>query len=45
MLIKKELEFSNHQRNMEVLMTEIYKRKNGIALTIMNSLFELAHVV
>ena len=31
--------FSIHQRNLQVLMTEIYKTVNGIAPPIMNSLF------
>ena len=29
-----------HQRNMQVLMTEIYKIANGVASSIMNSLSE-----
>ena len=29
-----------HQRNLQVLMTEIYKIVNGVAPPIMNSLFE-----
>ena len=38
-LLEKQLDFSIHQRNLQVLMTEIYKIVNGIALPIMNSLF------
>ena len=30
-----------HQRNMQILMTEIYKITNHIALPIMSSLFEI----
>ena len=33
-------ELSIHQRNLQVLMTEIYKIVNGVAPPIMNSLFE-----
>ena len=33
-------ELTIHQRNLQVLMTEIYKIVNGIAPPIMNSLFE-----
>ena len=32
-------EFSIYQRNLKVLMTEIYKTVNGLALIVMNSLF------
>ena len=38
-LLEKHHDFSIHQRNLQVLMTEIYKIVNGIALPIMNSLF------
>ena len=38
-LLEKQHDFSIHQRNLQVLMTEIYKILNGIAPTIMNSLF------
>ena len=38
-LKEKHHNFSIHQRNLQVLMTEIYKIVNGIALSIMNSLF------
>ena len=30
-----------HQKNLQVLVTEIYKVKNGIAPDIMNDIFEL----
>ena len=33
-------ELTIHQRNLQVLMTEIYKIVNGVAPPIMNSLFE-----
>ena len=38
-LLEKQHDFSIHQRNLQVLMTEIYKILNGIAPPIMNSLF------
>ena len=38
-LLEKQHDFSIHQRSLQVLMTEIYKIVNGIALPIMNSLF------
>ena len=38
-LLEKQHNFSIHQRNLQVLMTEIYKILNGIAPSIMNSLF------
>ena len=38
-LLEKQHNFSIHQRNLQVLMTEIYKIVNGIAPPIMNSLF------
>ena len=34
-------ELTIHQRNLQVLVMEIYKIVNGVALPIMNSLFEL----
>ena len=34
-------EITIHQRNLQVLMTEIYKMVNHIALPIMSSLFEI----
>ena len=38
-MLEKRKEFTIHQRNLQVLMTEIYKIVNGIAPPIMNSLF------
>ena len=38
-LLEKQHDFSIHQRNLQVLMNEIYKIVNGIAPPIMNSLF------
>ena len=38
-LLEKQHDFSIHQRNLQVLMTEIYKIVNGIAPPIINSLF------
>ena len=37
-LLEKQHDFSIYQRNLQVLMTEIYKIVNGIAPPIMNSL-------
>ena len=38
-LLEKQHDFSIHQRNLQVLMTKIYKIVNGIAAPIMNFLF------
>ena len=38
-LLEKKHKFSIHQRNLEFLITEIYKIVNGIAAPIMNYLF------
>ena len=38
-LLEKQHEFSIHQRNLQVLITKIYKIVNGIAPPIMNSPF------
>ena len=38
-LLEKQHDFSIHQRNLQVLRTEIYKIVNGIVPPIMNSLF------
>ena len=38
-LLEEQHDFSIHQRNLQVLMTEIYQIVNGIAPPIMNSLF------
>ena len=34
-------EFSIHKKNLQVLVTEIYKTINGLAPPLMNSLFVL----
>ena len=39
-LLETHNEFTIHQRNLQVLMTEIYKIVNDVAPPIMNSLFE-----
>ena len=38
-LLEKQHDFSIHQRNLQVLMTEIYKIVNSIAPSMVNSLF------
>ena len=38
-LLEKKYDFSSHQRNLQVLMTEIYKIVNAITPPIMNSVF------
>ena len=38
-LLEKQHDFSIYQRNLQVLMTEIYKIVNGIGPPLMNSLF------
>ena len=40
-LVSNHNELTIHQRNMQILMTEIYKIINDIALPIMSSLFEI----
>ena len=40
-LLAKDNSFKIHQRNLQKLAIEIFKVKNGIAPTIMNSVFEL----
>ena len=40
-LLSNHNELTIHQRNMQILMTEIYKIINHIALPIMSSLFEI----
>ena len=40
-LVSNHNELTIHQRNMQILMTEIYKIINDIALPIMSSLFEM----
>ena len=39
-LLQTQNELMIHLRNLQVLMTEIYKIVNGVSLPIMNSLFE-----
>ena len=39
-LLEARNEVTIHQRNMQVLMTEIYKIVDGVAPPIMNSLFD-----
>ena len=38
-LLEKQHDFSIHQRNLQILMTEIYKIVNGICSPIIDSLF------
>ena len=40
-LLDKDKSVSVHHKNIQVLATEIYKTVNGLALTIMNSIFEI----
>ena len=40
-LLSNHNEITIHQRNLQVLMTELYKIMNHIALTIMSSLFQI----
>ena len=39
-ILREQNEITIHQRNLQVLMTEVYKIVNGIAPPIMNSLFQ-----
>ena len=39
-LLEKEQECSINQRNLQILVTQVYKIVNGVAPSIMNSLFE-----
>ena len=39
-MLETHTELTIYQRNLQVLMTEIYKIVNGVAPPIMNSLFE-----
>ena len=41
--LEKQKQFSIHQRNLQVLMTEIYKILNDIAPPIMTSLTSVSH--
>ena len=38
-ILREQNEITIHQRNLQALMTEVYKTLNGIAPLIMNSLF------
>ena len=40
-ILREKNEITAYQRNLQVLMTEVYKVVNGIAPPIMNSLFQL----
>ena len=39
-ILREQNEITIHQRNLQVLMTEVYKIVNSIAPPIMNSLFQ-----
>ena len=39
-ILREKNEITAYQRNLQVLMTEVYKVVNGIAPPIMNSLFQ-----
>ena len=39
-ILREQNEITIHQRNLQALMTEMYKILNGIPLPIMNSLFQ-----
>ena len=39
-VIRKQNDITTHQRNLQVLMAEVYKIVNGIAPPIMNLLFQ-----
>ena len=41
--LEKQKQFSIHQRNLQILMTEIYKILNDIAPPIMTSLTSVSH--
>ena len=43
-LLNKDKYVSVHHKNIQVLATEIYKTVNGLAFTIMNSIFEIKDV-
>ena len=40
-ILREKNEITTHQRNLQVLMTEVYKIVNGVAPPIMNFLFQL----
>ena len=43
-LLDKDSSVSVHHKNIQVLATEIYKTVNGLAPTIMNSVFEIKDI-
>ena len=43
-LLDKDNSASVHHKNIQVLATEIYKTVNGLAPTIMNSVFEIKDI-
>ena len=43
-LLDKDKYVSVHHKNIQVLTTEIYKTVNGLAPTIMNSIFEIKNI-
>ena len=43
-LLDKDKSVSVHHKNIQVLATEIYKTVNGLAPTIMNSIFEIKNI-
>ena len=43
-LLDKDKSVSLHNKNIQVLATEIYKTVNGLAPTIMNSIFEIKDI-
>ena len=43
-LLDKDNSVSVHHKNIQVLATEIYKTVNGLAPTIMNSVFEIKDI-
>ena len=40
-LLEKDISMTIHQRNLQVLATEIFKLKNGLSPEIMKELFEM----
>ena len=40
-LLEKDISVTIHQRNLQVLATEIFKLKNGLSPEIMKELFEM----
>ena len=43
-LLDKDNSVSVHHKNIQVLATEVYKTVNGLAPTIMNSVFEIKDI-